>query len=657
MMPDDKVNILLVDDQPSKLLTYEVILRELGDNLIKASSGKEALEQLLRNEIAVVLMDVSMPELDGFQLASMIREHPRFQKTAIIFISAIHLTDVDRLRGYEMGAVDYVPVPVVPEVLRAKVRVFAELYRKTRQLEKLNVELEQRVAERTAELKASNERLLESERRRSVALEAGQMGSWDWNVVTGECVWDAGQYRIFGVDPEHFVLTFDNVRRFIHPGDLERIQAAIDQGVGETQTFQIEVRIIRPDGKMRWCICAAAMTVDEKGGVVRVSGVTIDVTELKEAEERRTLLVREVDHRARNALAVVQSIVRLTRAKTIEGYIAAVEGRIRALSTAHVLLSESRWEGADLSGLVEEELAPYRTGDGEKIIVAGPAVFLQPAIAQILALVLHELATNAAKYGALSMPSGTVSLTWQSMPEGLEVQWEETGGPSVSAPVAQGYGTKVIGASVERQLGGRAAFDWRREGLHFCMTVPLGEKTKAPEALSLQRWAEKNGGARSARTVAGNRVLLIEDEALVGMMMKDTLIELGFEVVGPFGKMEDAAAAVRDEDFHAAILDVNLHGDLVYSLAEVVAERGVPFVFVTGYSADGIDERFAQIPVLQKPIERHVLQNIFVVATNGSGEAARIAGAPSFWQDTSAAAIGRSTGGQSAKVLRVADRS
>ena len=134
-----------------------MILRELGENLIKASSGREALEQLLKTEIAVVLVDVCMPELDGFQLAAMIREHPRFQKTAMIFISAIHLADIDRLRGYEMGAVDYVPVPVMPEVLRAKVKVFAELYRKTRQLEQLNAELEQRVAARTAELEASTD--------------------------------------------------------------------------------------------------------------------------------------------------------------------------------------------------------------------------------------------------------------------------------------------------------------------------------------------------------------------------------------------------------------------------------------------------------------------------------------------------------------------
>src|SRR5262249_849226 len=170
-----KVNILLVDDQPAKLLSYEAILAGLDERLIKAASAKEALEHLLKQEIAVILVDVCMPELDGFQLAAMIREHPRFQRTAIIFISAIHLTDVDRLRAYEMGAVDYVPVPVIPEVLRAKVKIFAELYRKTRQLEQLNQELERRVAERTAELEASTARLLKSEERRSLALAAGQM--------------------------------------------------------------------------------------------------------------------------------------------------------------------------------------------------------------------------------------------------------------------------------------------------------------------------------------------------------------------------------------------------------------------------------------------------------------------------------------------------
>jgi PAS domain S-box-containing protein len=153
MRSDDKVNILMVDDQPAKLLSYEVILAELGENLIKATTAAEALNVLLKTDVAVVLMDVSMPDLDGFELADVIRQHPRFQKTAIIFISGVHLTDSDKIQGYRSGAVDYISVPVVPDVLRAKIGIFVDLHRKTRELEKLNNELERRVAERTEELR------------------------------------------------------------------------------------------------------------------------------------------------------------------------------------------------------------------------------------------------------------------------------------------------------------------------------------------------------------------------------------------------------------------------------------------------------------------------------------------------------------------------
>jgi signal transduction histidine kinase len=158
-MTKDPINILLVDDQPAKLLSYEATLQSLGENLIKAGSAREALEHLLKEDIAIVLSDVCMPELDGFELARMIRNHPRFQQTAIIFVSAVALTDPDRIKGYSYGAVDYVLVPVVPELLRAKVRVFADLFRKTRQLELLNAELERRVEERTAELTRANAEL------------------------------------------------------------------------------------------------------------------------------------------------------------------------------------------------------------------------------------------------------------------------------------------------------------------------------------------------------------------------------------------------------------------------------------------------------------------------------------------------------------------
>jgi signal transduction histidine kinase/ActR/RegA family two-component response regulator len=174
MSTSDKVNILLVDDQQAKLLSHEVVLAGMGENLLKASSAREAFECLLRNEVALILIDVCMPDLDGFELATMIREHPRFQSTAIIFISAVMMAHIDQLRGYNAGGVDYVPVPVVPELLRAKVKVFVELYRKTRQLEQFNADLERRVEERTAELRKFNEelelRIEERTRERELAL-------------------------------------------------------------------------------------------------------------------------------------------------------------------------------------------------------------------------------------------------------------------------------------------------------------------------------------------------------------------------------------------------------------------------------------------------------------------------------------------------------
>jgi len=615
-MTQDKVNILLVDDQPAKLLSYEVILRDLGESLIKASSARAALGHLLKREIAVVLIDVCMPELDGFQLAAMIREHPRFQKTAIIFISAIHLTDVDRLRGYEMGAVDYVPVPVVPEVLRAKVKVFAELYRKTRQLEQLNHELEARVAERTAALAASNDRLTRSERLRSMALAAGQMGTWDWDVVSGNGTWDEGQYRIFGVDPDTFTVTIENIRALVHPEDWDRLLQARTQVTGNAQSFQTEYRVHRPSGETRWCLGTAAASM-EGGRIVRMSGVTIDITERKVAEERQALLAREVDHRARNALAVVQSIVRLTRARDVESHVAAVEGRIQALARAHVLLSQSRWQGADLGTLVEEELAPYRgnrAGERDRVVALGPNVVLEPATAQTVALALHELATNAAKYGALSEAAGRVRLAWEMRSGNLVLHWCESGGPPVAPPAVNGYGTRVIAASIERQLGGSAVFEWRHGGLECTLSVPCDGKLASPERGARTLAVAREDAAGMPLAVAGNQVLLVEDEALVAIAMKDMLVDLGFEVLGAYGKTADALAAATSHEVNAAVLDVNLGGDLVYPVADLLIAKGVPFVFVTGYGAETIEPRFAHVPILPKPIEREALHGAFVVS-------------------------------------------
>ncbi len=604
MESHDKVNILLVDDQPAKLLSYEVMLAGLGENLIQVTRARDALEQLLKTEIGVILIDVCMPELDGFELARMIREHPRFQRISIIFISAIHVSESDYLRGYDAGAVDYVPVPVVPEVLRAKVRVFAELYRKTRQLEHLNRELETRVTERTAALQASAAELMESQQARSLALAAGDMGSWTYDVASDLWNWDEGHRRIFGVGM-NFAPTLESIRRAVHPKDMAKLEGAFDALSDGNATTRMELRVIRPNGDIRWCSAAAAASFDETGRMIRISGVTTDITDRKDAETRQMLLAREVDHRARNALAIVQAIIRLARAETVEGYVQAVEGRVRALAQTHELLSQSRWQGADVQRLVAEEVAPYRTSGSAKIVAEGPSVLVAPEAAQSIALVLHELATNAAKYGALSTKSGELSIHWTVAGGRLNVDWSEKGGPKTSRPSTSGFGMKIINANLSSADKGEVKFDWRPEGLHCRISLPCGQVAGAGRI-------EHNGTAHadSVNLAFGKRLLLVEDEALIGILIHDMLVDWGFEPSEPYFKLDDAIAAAHRGRFDGAILDMNLGGKPVYPLAELLQSQSVPFVFLTGYGSHAIDKRFAGYPMLQKPVAPEALREI-----------------------------------------------
>jgi two-component sensor histidine kinase len=385
-------------------------------------------------------------------------------------------------------------------VLRAKIKVFAELYRKTRQLERLNVELEDRVRARTAELEESHARLLQSEQRRSLAIAAGKMGSWDWDWVNGDWMWDEGQYQILGVDPGSIELTPAKIQSLIHPDDVPELHDAWASFARGAKSYEAEFRVVRPDGEVRWCAGTAAASTDKDGRVIRVSGVTVDITERKQAEERQTLLAREVDHRAKNALALAQSIVRLTRGENVKSYIRSVEGRITALARVHTVLSLSSWQGAEIGKLIEEELAPYSTGD--QIELRGAEVQLQPATAQTVALALHELVTNSAKYGALSTLKGRLSVNWELNASLLQVAWSETGGPAVEIPASRGFGTRSVIASIESQLGGKADFDWRPEGLVCRLSVPLSPRQTAPDPAPPRETMAKETGSRRVGQLA-----------------------------------------------------------------------------------------------------------------------------------------------------------
>src|SRR5215469_6026287 len=270
MKSQDAVNILMVDDQPGKLLSYEAILSDLGENLIKATSAKEALEKLLKTDVAAVLMDVSMPEIDGFELAEIIRQHPRFQKTAIIFISAVHLTDLDRLKGYQHGAVDYLSVPIVPEVLRAKVRVFAELHRKKLQLERLNAELERRVAGRTSELEQkalaleqANHDLAQRNQELDAIVQTAPDVIFSRHADGSREYLSSRFYEYTGAPPGTAVgfVWLD----YLHPDDKEASLGQWMRCVESGEEYESEYRLRRADSQYRWFRARAVPLRNQQG--------------------------------------------------------------------------------------------------------------------------------------------------------------------------------------------------------------------------------------------------------------------------------------------------------------------------------------------------------------------------------------------------------
>ena len=393
MLASDRVNILIVDDQPAKLMSHEAVLGELGENLIRANSAREALEQLLKHDIAVVLADVCMPDLDGFQLAEMIREHPRYQHTAIVFISAVQLDDYDRLRGYQTGAVDYVPVPIIPELLRAKVKVFAELYRKTRELEKLNRELEQRVAARTAELEASNARL-------ELAMDLAGLATWDRDISTKETTFSDRCFSLLGYRPDEFEDRAEAWRSCIHPDDHDRVLMNWADTAELGKPYREVFRCTRRDGSTAWCEARAEPICDDGGRPHQLLGVIMDISEHKLAEERQRLMLQELHHRVKNSLTTVQSIASLSARTAVDmpTFYEAFSSRIRSLSRTHTILVSNNWGLINISDIAASELSGYDSDrPGRRIEVSGPPVELPSDIALSLGLACASKRTQRAR--------------------------------------------------------------------------------------------------------------------------------------------------------------------------------------------------------------------------------------------------------------------
>jgi PAS domain S-box-containing protein len=318
--------------------------------------------------------------------------------------------------------------------------------------------------------------LMESEARLQEALTAGGVAAFDWEVSSDNSRRSDNAAVILGFDPKQ---NFGGAEFFarVHPEDQPQLLGQLRDLRPERPILDSTFRFIRQDGREIWLEQTAKGDFNAAGELAHMRGLTLDITDRKHAEQRQDLLIAELDHRVKNVLARVAVVARQTRegSSSMDHFVESLDGRIQSMAAAHSLLSQTRWRGVGLNDLVRDQLAPYASQANVKI--AGPNIVLSATATQALAMVLHELATNAAKYGALST-SGAVSVTWQKpVAEGsvttLTVIWRELDGPSVSTPRQSGFGTSLIRDLIPHELGGRVELAFEADGVRCRIDIPL----------------------------------------------------------------------------------------------------------------------------------------------------------------------------------------
>ncbi|HWL81391.1 MAG TPA: HWE histidine kinase domain-containing protein [Roseomonas sp.] len=436
--------------------------------------------------------------------------------------------------------------------------------------------------------------------------------------------------EVLGLSHEEEAIGRDWFTDFLPERQREMARTAfmrVAAGTAEPYHERNESYVLRSDGEERLVSWSNAVLHDAGGQLLAVVASGEDVTAQRGAEERQALLMREVDHRAKNVLAVVQSIIRLSQSDEPAHFAVAVEGRISALARAHTLLARENWGGGELRALIESELSPYVRS--KRVTIYGAGIWLAPEAVQAIAMVSHELTSNAVRHGALAGTEGELAVRWAMLPDGrLKMDWAEhmaVAAGVVQKPRRRGFGLRMVDATVRSQLGGSISLDWQPEGLHCSMIIaadrvaPRTATRPAEEALPVV------AAPQAIRGMRARRVLLAEDEPLVAMELETQLQALGFTVVGPAATLQEALRLASEEVLlDAAVLDVNLRGQAVFPVADLLVRRGVPVVFATGYGAlpggwatGGGQGRTA---LLRKPLTRGALAAALRNLTVSSGK-------------------------------------
>ena len=461
--------------------------------------------------------------------------------------------------------------------------------------------------------------------RAALALDAAEMGEFEWDLGRDVFLVSDRMAAITGARAGAMPARGGEAALdIIHPDDRQALRELV-ASLQREERCNVRYRIIRPDtGQVLWIFGAAVLFRDGGGALERVIGVLRDISDRKAEEDEREALVAELDHRVKNVLASVQSMAAQSARRTVslEAFLKTFGGRLEAMAAAHTLLTTTRWRGADIGHIAAAELGGLALGQARW---EGPEIVLNPRATNALTLALHELGSNAIKYGALSTETGRVDVRWTADHDGgFTLTWAEMNGPCVLAPSHRGFGHTLLEQVTGRELGGSVAVEFQPGGLRATIKADVIAMAEAPSRAqpivsptSSPAPEETTGGASvgelRAEGIRGVRVLIVEDAVLLALELEAGLEEAGAMVVGSAADL-DEAQRMLDLDFDIAVLDANLNGKSVIPVARVLAARGQPFIFATGYDEAGVAPEGFTAPVVRKPYNVRQIAAAVVVA-------------------------------------------
>ena len=460
------VHLLYIDDDPGLVRLVARSLQALGHTVEHAPDGAAGLARIARGGVDAVALDHHLPGETGLDILARIRALP--EPPPVIYVTGSEDLRI-AVAALKAGAADYVLKDVAGHFRELLVQAVEAALAQER-LRREKAEAEQRLA-------TSQERL-------GLALgAAGMIGTWDWDLSADLIYADANFARIYTVDPEDAArgAPLAQYTRNFHPDDMPAFRAELDRTFSGADEFACEYRILQPDGSVRWILARGRFMRDAEGVPQRFAGASVDITERKQAEERQRLLMQELAHRVKNTLTLVQAICLQTLRgdATLAEARETITARLLALAQAHDLLLQGSWTEASLLTLAEGAARLHGHGAAGRFHIKGPDVTLGPKAALSIGLVLHELGTNAAKYGALSIPEGHVDITWErDHPESgaepmIRFRWQEVGGPPVTPPSRRGFGSRLIERSLADGLGAQVSLSYPVSGVTLTLDAPL----------------------------------------------------------------------------------------------------------------------------------------------------------------------------------------